>query len=217
MHMICITNISNANNPCVCVCVFSPDNLFKPRDRATTGKEMPLRSKRWVTSQSLLAAGLVLISCVTITGGGGPLSPAYLTSLTSTTPPPQSHFTGSFPALCISLDDEMKMQGSARLMSLVTACNQECKSRCRTGAEVKKKEEEKKKELCLSNRQRMELFKKVSRQITCSQASLTATSADPPQSSHSFNLAKFAWVNLSDLWAERSHSICWKVGSGVIH
>ncbi len=30
-----------------------PDNLFQPRDRAITGKEMQLRSKRWVSSQSL--------------------------------------------------------------------------------------------------------------------------------------------------------------------
>lgn len=30
-----------------------PDNLFKARDRAISGKEMPLRSKQWVTSLSL--------------------------------------------------------------------------------------------------------------------------------------------------------------------
>lgn len=38
----------------VCVCVF-PDNLFKHRDRAITGKEMQLRSKWWVPSQSAAA------------------------------------------------------------------------------------------------------------------------------------------------------------------
>lgn len=38
---------------CACMPAF-PDNLFKPRDGAITGKETPLRSKRWVTSQSLL-------------------------------------------------------------------------------------------------------------------------------------------------------------------
>lgn len=46
-HALCVWT-------CVCVCVF-PDNLFKHRDRAITGKEMQLRSKWWVPSQSTAA------------------------------------------------------------------------------------------------------------------------------------------------------------------
>lgn len=37
---------------CASVLFSPPDNLFKPRDRAISGKEMPLRSKQWVTSLS---------------------------------------------------------------------------------------------------------------------------------------------------------------------
>ncbi len=66
---------------CVCVCVnmlVFPDNLFKPGDRAIAGKEMQLRSKRWVPSQSLTLAHcfffvgrFILISYIAFACEGG--------------------------------------------------------------------------------------------------------------------------------------------------
>lgn len=48
-HALCFARL----RACAPVFFFFPDNLFKPRDRAISGKEMPLRSKQWVTSLSL--------------------------------------------------------------------------------------------------------------------------------------------------------------------
>lgn len=76
------SELSSQSVLCVCVCVnvlMCPDNLFKPRDRAVTGKEMRLRSKRWVPSHSppwhvvrcFSSLGrFVLISCITFSCEG---------------------------------------------------------------------------------------------------------------------------------------------------
>ena len=48
---------------CVCLCVRVLDNLFKPRERSISGREMQLRSRRWVLQTMSLRLSTLPLCC----------------------------------------------------------------------------------------------------------------------------------------------------------